>query len=225
MRTPGYSASQKIGTLGKRVFLGGHPDTWFAESEPAQNSDFGFDMSMWVERLGSVRGRFAVQLKAGADTQPAGPAGEEFIQVQLTPETCNLYLQDGQPVLLVYVALENAESSSNAEIYYLWIEEELRERLGDRPYFDETDPSNMTFRVPIRNNLTKELDVTEHLDQYWTYTRIAGSLRDAETLGVLTTVSSLSPRAKTALASTAPKNLDRWLSNETLTGRRPPGFE
>lgn len=218
MRTPGYSVSQKIGTLGKRVFLGGHPDAWFTESEPAQNSDFGFDMSMWAEGLGRIRGRFSVQLKAGAKTNFAGPAAEQFIQVELTPETCNLYLQDGQPVLLVFVALQDETSTAGAEMYYLWIEEELRKRLEDRLAFDETDPDNMTFRVPVTNQLTQELDVSAHLEEYWTHTRIANRLRSPEGTGALTTVSSLSPRAQSALTATGHKNLDRWLTNEVLTG-------
>ena len=217
MRTPGYSVSQKIGTLGKRAFVGGHPDSWFTESEPAQNSDFGFDMSMWLEGLGSIRGRFSVQLKSGASTHFAGPAAEQFIQVELTPETCNLYLQDG-PVLLVFVALRDETSTAGAQMYYLWIEEELRKRLGSRLEFDESDPDSMTFRVPVGNRLTQELDVSAHLDAYWTHTRISNRLRSPEGIGALSTVSSLSPRAQSALTVTGHKSLDRWLTNETMTG-------
>lgn len=218
MRTPGYSVSQKIGTLGKRVFVGGHPDSWFTESEPAQNSDFGFDMSMWLEALGNIRGRFSVQLKSGASTHFAGPVAEQFIQVELTPETCNLYLQDGQPVLLAFVALRDEKSIAGAQMYYLWIEEELRKRLGGRLEFDESDPDNMTFRVPVANRLTQELDVSAHLDAYWTHTRISNGLRSPEGFGALSTVSSLSPRAQSALTATGHKSLDRWLTNETMTG-------
>jgi hypothetical protein len=218
MRTPGYSVSQKIGTLGKRAFIAGHPDSWFTESEPAQNSDFGYDMSMWVEGLGKIRGRFSVQLKSGASIHLAGPTTGQFVQVELTPESCNLYLQDGQPVLLVFVALRDETSSAGAVMYYLWIEEELRKRLGDRLEFDESDPGSMTFRVPATNRLIRELDVSAHLEAYWTYTRIANRLRSPEGIGALSTVSSLSPRAQSALTATGHKNLDRWLTNETMTG-------
>ncbi|MCZ8166654.1 DUF4365 domain-containing protein [Silanimonas sp.] len=218
MRKPGYSVSQKIGTLGKRVFVGGHPDSWLTESEPAQNSDFGFDMSMWLEALGEIRGRFSVQIKSGASTQFAGPETEHYIQVELTPETCNLYLQDGQPVLLVFVALQDETSTSGAQMYYLWIEEELRKRLGGRLQFDESDPDNMTLRVPVANRLTKDLDVSAHLDAYWTHTRISNQLRSPEGIGALRTVSSLSPRAQSALTATDHKSLDRWLTHETMTG-------
>lgn len=218
MRTPRYSVSQKIGTLGKRVFVGGHPDTWFTESEPAQNSDFGFDMSMWLEALGKIRGRFSVQLKSGASTHFAGPEAEQFIQVELTPETCNLYLQDGQPVLLVFVALRDETSTAGAQMYYLWIEDELRKRLGSRQEFDESDPDNMTLRVPVANRLTKELDVSAYLDAYWTYTRISNQLRSPEGIGALSTVSSLSRRAQSVLTATDYKSLDRWLTYETMTG-------
>ncbi|MFD0725240.1 DUF4365 domain-containing protein [Lysobacter brunescens] len=218
MRTPGYSVSQKIGTLGKRVFVGGHPDSWFTESEPAQNSDFGFDMSMWLEGLGNIRGRFSVQLKSGASTNFAGTAAEQFIQVGLTPETCNLYLQDGQPVLLVFVALKDESSTAGAQMYYLWIEDELRKRLEGRLEFDDSDPDSMTFRVPVANRLTQELDVSTHLDTYWTHTRISNQLRSPEGIGALSTISSLSPRAQSALTATGHKSLDRWLTNETMSG-------
>lgn len=218
MRTPGYSVSQRIGTLGKRVFVGGHPDAWFAESEPAQNSDFGFDMSMWVESLGKIRGRFSVQLKSGASTTFAGTAADQFIQVELTPETCNLYLQDGQPVLLVFVALLDETTTTGAEMYYLWIEEDLRKRLAGRLEFDESDPDSMTFRVPVTNRLTKQTVVSAHLEAYWTHTRTANLLRSPEGTGALSTISSLSPRAQSALTATGHKTLDRWLTNEAMTG-------
>jgi hypothetical protein len=218
MRTPGYSVSQRIGTLGKRVFIGSHPDAWFSESEPAQNSDFGFDMSMWVESLGKIRGRFSVQIKAGASTNFAGPVAEEFIQVELTPEVCNLYLQDGQPVLLIFVALQDETTTTGAEIYYLWIKEELRRRLGDRLEFDDSDPNDMTFRVPVANQLTKQLDVSNYLQEYWTHTKIANRLRSPEGTQALSTISSLSPRAQSALTATGHNNLNRWLTNEAMTG-------
>lgn len=218
MRTPNYSASQKIGTLGKRAFIGEHPDHWFAESEPVQNSDFGFDMSMWLEGLGRILGRFAVQLKAGANVDTSGRNGEEFIQVSITPESCNLYLQDGQPVLLVFIALRNEFTTTGSELYYLWIEDELRKRLGSRIAFDDTDPGSMTFRIPVSNRLTKQLDISMHLSNYWSHTRISNQLRSPEGTAALSTVSSLSPRAQTALTSTDPKNLDRWLTHDTMSG-------
>lgn len=218
MRTPQYKTSQRIGTLGKRVFQGGHPDSWFEESEPVQNSDFGFDMSMLVESMSRIRGRFAVQLKAGASTHLSGPPGEQFIAVPLAPESCNLYLQDGQPILLVYVALENESSTANATLYYLWIEEELRKRLQGRRQFDQTDPAEMTFRVPVANVLTKELDVSQYLETYWDVTRTLQALRNPQGIGAVNALTRLSPRAQESLAATNPKHLDRWLINETLAG-------
>ena len=103
-------------------------------------------------------------------------------------------------------------------MYYLWIEEDLRKRLGGRPEFDESDPDSMTFRVPVTNRLTKQTVVSAHLEAYWTHTRAANLLRSPEGTGALSTISSLSPRAQSALTATGHKTLDRWLTNEAMTG-------
>ena len=216
MRTPKYSTSQKIGALGERVFVGGHPDTWTIEGSPRQGGDFGFDQSMWFEELGHITGRFSVQLKAGASPKFTN-WDEPTVPVDLSPEVCNLYLQDGNPVLLVFVALESESSSDNATMYYLWIEEELPARLNGREVFDDSDPDKMRFHIPLSNKLTKKLDITEHLKEYWNHTRIANRLRGPQGTAALSVVSSLSPRGISALTASSPSTLERRLINESMT--------
>lgn len=215
MRTPNYSTSQKIGNLGERVFVGGHPDTWTTEGVPRQGGDFGFDQSMWFEELGHIVGRFSVQLKAGANPKFTS-WDEPTVAVDLSPEVCNLFLQDGNPVLLVFVALESENSSANAAMYYLWIEEELHVRLKEREAFDHTDPGSMRFHIPLANKLTRQTDITQHLTDYWNHTRIANRLRGPQGTAALSVVSSLSPRGITALTGINPSMLERRLINESM---------
>ncbi len=217
MRTPNYSVSQRIGTLGLRVFQGGHPDQWMPEGAPQEGGDFGFDGQMWLESLGKVAGRFSIQLKAGASVKWAGD-DDAYVAVPLRPETCNIYLGDGHPVLLVFVALGSETSTENASMYYLWIEDAIRERLGEREMFDDSDPDEMSFRVPAANRLTKQTDISEHLHRHWEHNRLTGRLRSANGTRALRTISGLSPRGLSALTGTGSKQLDRWLSNDALSG-------
>lgn len=220
MVTPAYSSAQQIGNLGRRFFIGNHPDTWQQESEPQQGGDFGFDMSMWLTQLGRIAGRFSVQLKATTTPDVKGTE-EKFISVLLARETCNLYLQDGQPVMLVLVALENGNSMQSAIMYYTWIDTEIQKRLGDRTEFCETDPAEISFRIPIKNELTRDVDVSDYLKQYWTYTRLTSSLRNESGMAALGTVSGLSPKAVSGLGHVSAKSLDRWLVNDALDGDSP----
>lgn len=217
MRTPTFSTSQRIGNLGLRVFQGGHPDLWIQEATPEQGGDFGFDGTMWLEGLGKIQGRFSVQLKAGANVEWAGD-GEPFVSVPLRPEACNLYLQDGHPVLLVFVELGSETSTENASMYYLWIEDVLRERLGERDVFDDSDPDHMSFRVPAANRLIRQLDISGHLHRHWEHNRLTNRLRSPEGTRALRTVSGLSPRGLSALTGTSSRQLDSWLSNGVLSG-------
>ena len=217
MRTPSFSSSQRIGALGLRAFQGGHPDQWIAEGTPQEGGDFGFDGQMWLETLGKIAGRFSMQLKARASVEWAG-GDEPYVSVPLRPETCNIYLGDGHPVLLVFVALESATSTDNASMYYLWIEDAMRERLGEREAFDQSDPAEMSFRVPAANRLTKQLDISDHVHRHWEHNRLTGRLRSADGTRALRTVSGLSPRGLSALTGTSSRQLDRWLSHDTLSG-------
>ncbi|WIX25326.1 DUF4365 domain-containing protein [Xanthomonas arboricola pv. corylina] len=176
MVTPAYSDAQQIGNLGKRFFIGHHPDTWQQESEPQQGGDFGLDMSMWLTQLGRIAGRFAVQLKATTVLDIQG-SEEKFVSVPLARETCNLYLQDGQPIMLVLVALEDGNSAQSATMYYVWIDAEIQKRLKDRTEFDESDPAEMSFRIPLKNELTRDVNITDYLKQYWSHTKLANTLR------------------------------------------------
>lgn len=217
MRAPSFSSSQRIGVLGLRVFQGGHPDQWIPEGNPQEGGDFGFDGQMWLDTLGKIAGRFSFQLKAGVGIEWAG-GDEPYVSVPLRPETCNVFLSDGHPILLVFVALESATSMDSASMHYLWIEDAIRERLGEREAFDESDPAEMTFRVPVANRLTKQLDISEHLRRHWEHNRLTGRLRSEEGTRALRTVSGLSPRGISALTVTSSRQLDRWLSHDALSG-------
>lgn len=220
MVTPAYSDAQRIGNLGKRFFVGNHPDTWQQESEPEQGGDFGFDVSMWLTELDRVRGRFAVQLKATTVLNIQG-AEDQFVSVSLSRETCNLYLQDGQPVMLVLVALENGDSAQSANMYYVWIDAAIRRRLGERTEFSEFGPAEMSFRIPIKNELTRDVDISDYLKQYWTHTRLANTLRSKSGTATLRTVSGLSSKAVSGLGHVPVPSLDRWLVNDALDGDSP----
>lgn len=220
MVRPDYSDAQRIGNLGKRFFIGNHPDTWQQESEPQQGGDFGFDVSMWLTQLGRIAGRFSVQLKSTTILEVQG-SEEKFVSVPLARETCNLYLQDGQPIMLVLVSLEDRHSAQLATMYYVWIDAEIQKRLGDRQEFDESDPAAMSFRIPIKNELTWNVDVLDYLKQYWTHTRLANALRTESGTAALGTVSGLSPKAVSGLGYVTAKSLDRWLVNDALGGDSP----
>ncbi len=220
MVTPDYSDAQRIGNLGKRFFIGNHPNTWQQESEPLQGGDFGFDVSMWLTQLGHIAGRFSVQLKSTTVVEVQG-SEERFVSVPLSRETCNLYLQDGQPIMLVLVALEDGNSAQSAAMYYVWIDAEIQKRLGNRQEFDESDPAEMSFRIPIKNELTWDVDVSDYLKQYWTHTQLANALRTESGTAALGTVSGLSPKAVAGLGHVTAKSLDRWLVNDALGGDSP----
>lgn len=218
MLTPQFATSQMIGHLGQKVFLGNCPDSWIKESSPEQGGDFAFDLMMWLATLGNINGRFAVQLKASANVTIFG-SDEPYVSVELTGRVCNLFLQDGNPVLLVFIALASPDSSEGASMYYLWINEEIKKRLGDRTEFDDTNPESMSFRVPLSNQLTKGVDITEYLKNYWTLNRIANRLQGTEHgAKALQTVSGLSPRGMLGLTKADPHMLNRWFSNESLVG-------
>ena len=218
MATPAYSEAQRIGNLGKRYFVGNHPDSWQEESEPKQGGDFGFDLSMWIERLGSIKGRFSVQLKSTVGLEIRNVGEEHFASVPLTREVCNLYIQDGQPVMLVLIALENGTSAGSARMFYTWIDSEIQKRLGARAEFDDSDPAEMTFRIPIENELTRAVDISDYLKNYWSHTRLANSLRTEAGTAALKAVSSLSPKAVLGLSQITSSSLDKWLVNDALDG-------
>lgn len=207
-----------IGYLGEKVFLGGCPDAWIKEASPQQGGDFAFDLTMWLAQLGSIAGRFSVQIKAGAHAKVHGD-NDPYISVALTPQVCNIFLQDGNPVLLVFVSLKSSESSDDAEVYYLWAKPAIKSRLGSRTEFDEASPESMSFRIPLSNKLTKKLDISGYLKDYWTFNRVTSRLQGAEHAAeALQTVSGLTPRGMIGLTKANPDALSRWFSNESIQG-------
>ena len=218
MITPAYSEAQRIGNLGKRYFVGNHPDSWQEESEPKQGGDFGFDLSMWLEKLGSLRGRFSVQLKSTVGLKIRGADKEPYASVPLTREVCNLYIQDGQPVMLVLIALEDGNSAKSGQMFYIWIDNEIQKRLGSRVEFDDTDPAEMTFRIPIKNELTRNVDISDYLMEYWSHTRLSNLLRTDAGTAALKAVTALSPKAVLRLSKITSNSLDKWLVNDALDG-------
>lgn len=216
MSGPKFTTSQRIGGLGRRVFIGNHPDSWVQESEPLQGGDFGFDISMWLTGLGEVAGRFSVQLKTGVDVELRGDT-DPYFSVPLTKAACDLYFQDGQPVMLVLVVLRD-ETMDGARMYYVWITDEIAKRLGNRLEFGDEDPNELTFRVPAANELLKSVDLSAYLENYWTVTRIAGSFRSEHGQAALKAVSKLSPEGMSVLGDLSSPSLDRWLTHEALDG-------
>ncbi|WP_133817963.1 DUF4365 domain-containing protein [Tahibacter aquaticus] len=217
MKGPELSPSQKIGGLGKRVFTGSHPDSWHQEGEPQQGGDFGFDVSMWLTGLGEIRGRFSVQLKSTTDAKVRGQNGDSYYSVVLTKEACELYFQDGQPVMLVLVVLDG-EKTDGAKMYYAWITDQIAHRLGGKTEFSNSDPQEMSFHVPVAQALTKGLDISDYLDAFWTQNRIANNLRNTDAIPALRTIAALSPTAITNLGELVPTNFNRWLTNQALAG-------
>ncbi|MET4727669.1 tetratricopeptide (TPR) repeat protein [Lysobacter enzymogenes] len=216
-----YSDEQRIGDLGAKAFEGGRPDSWIKEGEPRQGGDFGFDYSMHVEESGNIQGRFSVQVKSGLQIAPKGEGDSQYFSVQIERATCNRYIQDGQPVMLVFANLSDL-SSRNATLYYLWIEEQIRERLKGKLRFDEDDAAKPTFRVPISNVLEYCTDIAEHLRQHWNFNLTSNRLRGIpDGIPLMENLSKLSPAGVAGLTRTNPVSLDVWVRNESLSGDRP----
>lgn len=221
MTNPGYSEAQRIGNLGKRHFQGNHPNTWTSESEPTEGADFGFDISMWVTSLGDVAGRFSVQIKTVTSVVIRG-SDEKFVSVPLRRETCNIFVQDGHPIMLVLVALDDPHAAQSATMYYLWITDQIIERLGDREFFDESDPEEMSFRIPIGNVLNHEVDISDYLRRHWTYNALANRLRQRESgSDAVRTLTKLSAPAIAGLGAVSPRSLDLWAAHGALGGDAP----
>lgn len=219
MEGPGLSYSQRIGTLGERFFSGNHPDSWQEESKPKEGGDFGFDVSMWLTDVEKIRGRFAVQIKSEVNPKPHG-GSEPYFSVPLSKKTCELYFQDGQPVMLVFVALQG-ETKTGAKMYYVWITGEIEKRLSGKVEFADDDPKEMSFRVPLANELLENLDISAYLKDYWDHTRIANSLRNSSGTAALKAVSKLSHEGMSGLSELPISRLDRWIVRSVLGGERP----
>jgi tetratricopeptide (TPR) repeat protein len=217
----GYSLEQKIGDLGAKAFEAGRPDSWVKESEPRQGGDFGFDYSMHFEEGGQILGRFSVQVKSGLQIAPKGESAAQYFSVKIERATCNRYLQDGQPVLLVFASLADL-SSRRATLHYLWIEDQIKERLNGKLRFNEEDVAEPTFRVPVSNVLTHSTDITEHLREHWDFNLKSHQLRGMpDGIPLMENLSKLSPAGIAGLTRTNPVSLDVWVRNESLSGNRP----
>lgn len=164
---PQESEAQRIGHMAGRCLSAGQPDSW--RLKPLDGTDdFGLDYQVQTVIDGQVRDIFRVQLKG--TTTPDKSADGSFFSIQLKASTVRYYEGITEPILLVLCDLSGVSHASQGRLYFCWIEDELR-RLNSREM--SANQQYLTFRVPAKNQLLPETDLSEHLSHARAVTRSA----------------------------------------------------
>lgn len=158
---PQESDSQRIGRLASKCFVANCPNAWVPQPTDGDD-DYGFDYQVQIIICGSVTDIFRVQLKGS--TVPNLSSDREFLSVTLEASTVRYYARVTEPIMLVFCDLSIDENSpKNCPLYYVWIHDELR-RINQRDI--PVDQKSITLRVPSKNQLDENTDVSDDLQRY-----------------------------------------------------------
>lgn len=148
---PKEGDSQRIGRYAQEALGANKPLTWQTIALDG-DCDVGFDYHFQVTNAGSVIVPFRGQLKGSGNTKVSKKG---LIAVPLKTTTLNFYCNTNEPILLLYADLTVDDHPRKCPVYFQWVHDEIKEKLGDEEYFSSAQ-QEYTFHVPISNRLTEE---------------------------------------------------------------------
>lgn len=113
-------------------------------------------------------GVFRAQIK-GSRNDKLDANGDHFA-VSLKISTLNYYARIHEPIMLVFADLSEREDARECSVYWTWVTEDIRERLGSQSDFIDYEKGTCTFHVPFANRVTRDLDITAELRRFRTRT-------------------------------------------------------
>ncbi|CAH1195085.1 hypothetical protein NTGBS_20041 [Candidatus Nitrotoga sp. BS] len=148
---PKVGASQRIGRYAQKALSANQPLTWQKIALDG-DCDVGFDYHFQITNAGSVIVPFRGQLKGSENTKVSKKG---LIDVPLKTTTLNFYCNTTEPILLLYADLSADNDPRKCPVYFQWVHDEIKEKLGDEEYFSSAQQEH-TFHVPISNLLTEK---------------------------------------------------------------------
>jgi len=148
---PKEGDSQRIGRYAQKALDANQPLTW-QEIALDGDCDVGFDYHFQVVNAGSVIVPFRGQLKGSENTKISKKG---LIAVPLKATTLNFYCNTTEPILLLYADLSVDVNPKKCPVYFQWVHDEIKEKLGGEEYFLSAQ-QEYTFHVPISNQLSEE---------------------------------------------------------------------
>ena len=126
------------------------------------------DLSVQIIEDGVHRQNFRIQAKGSAQRSDDGTSrflnecGGDY-SVRLETRVLNFYARIASPVMLTFTDLTSAEKTRDCKTFYLWIDDDLERLLDGQPQIPSAQGSH-TFRVPVDQLITDQLDVLPYLD-------------------------------------------------------------
>lgn len=169
-KLPKECVSQEIGQYAILSFNVSYPVSWRVK-DLAGDDDVGYDFQVQVIDDRQYSYIFRAQLKSSRQSDEEGKTklsgcGTYFSQV-LKVSTINYCLRSAEPLMLLYVDLTADENPRNCPVYYLWLDSEIDKLRGSKRDLSHLNQDSVTFRIPISNQLTPELDAIPHLKRVY----------------------------------------------------------
>lgn len=172
---PQISDEQQIGQLATQCFSANRPTTWI-EIPTSGDGDFGFDYLIQIREGSQIKWVFKAQLK-GTKSPQLNAAGNLF-SISLKTSTVRYYQNTTEPILLVLADLSIDPKPKNCPLYYVWIDQEVKQindRLGgDIPPGQE----HVTFHVPKANFLDNDTDLSPEIEHRRRISQLGKSLHE-----------------------------------------------
>lgn len=201
---PQDSEAQRIGRAAEQSFFANRPIAWKVDALSGSN-DCGYDFQIQVVKNACVTHIFRVQLKG--ETSPTLNTAKTHYSVVLDVSTVNYYALAIEPILLIFCDLTSAQKPKDCNLYYCWIHEELQ-RIRSKGV--APSQRTVTFHVPVQNNLSDDLDLSNDINSF------KKSKRLGEGLDHLLQQSGLDAQQRTSAMTRLLPNLER--RSATLIG-------
>ncbi|MBD8532022.1 MULTISPECIES: DUF4365 domain-containing protein [unclassified Massilia] len=155
------------------------PANWHTESLAGDN-DFGLDLQVQVSSATGVQHAFYVQLKG--TEHPDITADKSALRYSLKRSTLNYYASIPQEVMLVVciVALDSsgALNIAGSQVHWEWMADILKQRRGSAFGLDLSEIKTTTVHIPVRQVISRDLDVSARLETRIKQLRFAASLEN-----------------------------------------------
>ena len=163
---PKESESQKIGHLACLALEATHPTNWRTKDLEGDD-DVGLDKQVQLVEGKKYSALFHVQVKGclqskGGFNRKLSRDGT-FFSESLKIRTLNYYARIETSVMLAFADLTVNPDPRQCPVYYLWIDEEIDKLLADHENLDYLGKKTHTFRIPTKNKLDQNLDVSSAL--------------------------------------------------------------
>ncbi|QDQ25303.1 DUF4365 domain-containing protein [Chitinimonas arctica] len=174
---PTADHNHEISKAAKFLLSAKCPKAWELKERDGEG-DFGLDFEIQVAKDGQIYQTFRVQLK-GTES-PCFVERKTKISINIERTTLNYYAQIVEPVMLVVAIVcfdENGKADlSKSEVYWQWIQEELKRTRGASLAIDKSKHKTKAIHVPLINKITPFLDISPYLQRKIDHVRSADDL-------------------------------------------------